>query len=143
VSSLSLQINTKGATLRLPLLAALGIKVSMKYTFDFMEFERSGQGKVTVYRYGCEKGLEYSVSLKNKNWIEKLTSSEETKKIPNIVLKRTFRGMKLVFTKPEASSYKFTLVSWFIPIGIGARSMYYATQSVVNSFISAEAGKNA
>jgi len=121
----------------------LGIIKNMRYTFDFMEFELSEQGKVTVYRYGREKGLVYSVSIQNKNWLERITSSKETKAIPNIVLKRKFRGMKLVFTKSEASQYKFTVVSWLIPLGIGAKSMYYAAQPVVNSFISAGAGKHA
>ena len=108
-----------------------------------MEFELSDQNEATVYRYGYKKGLKYSVTIQPKNWLERLTSSKETKDVPNIILKRRFRGMKLVFTKLESNSYKFTLVSWLIPFGVGARSMYYATCTVVNSFIESSELKNA
>jgi uncharacterized protein (DUF849 family) len=100
-------------------------------------------GKVKVYRYGRKHGKEYTVSIKAKNCLERLTSSKDVQEIPNIVLTRRFRGMKLVFTKAEASQYKFTLVTWFIPFGVGAKSMYYAAQSVVQGFTARVGNSNA
>jgi hypothetical protein len=109
----------------------------MKYIFDVFEFEIIGANRVKAHQYGVKNGLEYSVSIIQKNWLERLTSSEQTKNIPNIVLKRTFRGMKLVFTKQEYSMYKYTFSSWFIPFGAGTSSANYATQNIVNNFIEA------
>jgi len=108
----------------------------MNFVFDRISIRLLKSGKAYVGGSREGSGLTYDLILQEKNWFERITSSAEVAKVPNIYLRRKFRGIKLVFTKTKAEEYCFTLVYWLFPIGMNSKNGYKVPVSLLEKFIS-------
>lgn len=124
------------ATAQQPLTKALCNKeVTITFVFDRISLRLLQLGKVYVGGNRPGSGLKYDLILQEKNWLERVTSSPEVSKVPNIYLKRKYRGIKLVFTKKKEDEYYFTLVYWLFPITANSKSSFKAPVSLLDKFI--------
>jgi hypothetical protein len=108
----------------------------MNFVFDAISLRLMASGKVYVGGSRDGSGLVYDLILQDKNWLERITSSAEVSKVPNICLKRKFRGIKLVFTKKKDDEYCFSLLYWLIPFGFNSSNGYRAPISLLEQFVS-------
>ncbi|WP_299599462.1 hypothetical protein [uncultured Microbulbifer sp.] len=117
----------------------------MKYVFDKIEIEVIRHGVVKVYFLGRSKGDEFSLSFQRKNkWGRFLSRCEVAQDLPNIVMRRGWRGLKISFDKKEGKFYQFTLVSWLRPILYKTQPMQYVSVETTNQFmVAASAAQNA
>lgn len=110
----------------------------MKYAFDLMEIELEKNSDVGVLlMYGKKKGRKVKISLRPKNWFQRLISHQSALEYPNIVLTSMSTQIDSVISliKIEKGCIKFTYSGLAFSLN-GNAGGNYATKSTVDMLLS-------
>ncbi|MDF1639620.1 hypothetical protein [Thalassolituus oleivorans] len=79
----------------------------MKRSFDYFYLDVVDDGIAEIYSYGSKKGTKYKISLKPKNFVDRIFSTKETKGLPNIILRNGILYSKISILKRDGTYYLF------------------------------------